>query len=203
MDNNKLIIVVLIAIIAILLVSLVAMMPNMNKQETKLTLLNSSISEGDNIEIRLSDADGICLSDETINFKLTGDDGVVISEDVTTDSEGKAKLKVEEAGKYSLDCTFKGEGEYSSCSLSENIEVEKATTEVVSESSADNYPEYNPDLGYYRSTGIGESEMKVVELASGRYVIIAGDGYFDYGGQDAQGNIIRGNFLGHGGTRIY
>ncbi|AMD17136.1 hypothetical protein TL18_03330 [Methanobrevibacter sp. YE315] len=203
MDNNKLIIIVLIAIIAILLVSLVAMMPNINKQETKLTLMNNSISEGDNIEILLSDADGICLSDETINFKLTGEDGVVISEDVTTDSEGKAKLKVEKAGKYSVDCTFKGEGEYSSCSLSENIEVEKATTEVVSESSADNYPEYNPDLGYYRSTGIGESEMKVVELATGRYVVIAGDGYYDYGGQDAQGNIIRGNFLGHGGTRIY
>ena len=203
MDNNKLIIIVLISIIAILLVSLVAMMPNINKQETKLTLMNNSISEGDNIEILLSDADGICLSDETINFKLTGEDGVVISEDVTTDSEGKAKLKVEKAGKYSVDCTFKGEGEYSSCSLSENIEVEKATTEVVSESSADNYPEYNPDLGYYRSTGIGESEMKVVELATGRYVVIAGDGYYDYGGQDAQGNIIRGNFLGHGGTRIY
>ena len=30
----------------------------------------------------------------------------------------------------------------------------------------------------------------------------AGDAYYEYNGQDSQGNIIRGNFLGHGGQSI-
>ncbi len=72
--------------------------------------------------------------------------------------------------------------------------IEEAKTETV---SSNDYPNYNPDLGYYRSTGITDGEMGVVELASGRQVVIAGDGYYEYGGQDAQGYIITGTFLGH------
>ena len=46
MDNNKIIIIVLIAVIAALLVGIFAMMPNMTKQDTKLTFeSNATLTE--------------------------------------------------------------------------------------------------------------------------------------------------------------
>ena len=63
------------------------------------------------------------------------------------------------------------------------------------ESNSKSYPEYNPAIGHYRSTGINQDELGVVELQNGQYIVIAGDGYYEYLGQDSQGNIKMGNLL--------
>lgn len=163
--ENKNIIVILLVIIVILVVCVATLSISMFKEESELAISDKTIYEGDSIVVVLTDDNGIGLSDATINIKLTDEDGVTIDEDVTTDSEGKAKLKVEEAGKYAVECTFDGEGKYSACSVSDNIEVKKPTTELVSEEKTSTtthsskyapnggiYPEYGPEVDNYGKT---------------------------------------------------
>ena len=94
---------------------------------------------------------------------------------------------------------FNGNDNFTLSNATQKLTIKEVKTETV---SSNDYPEYSADLGYYRSTGITDGEFAVVELASGRQVVIAGDGYYEYNGKDAQGYIITGTFLGHGGQSI-
>lgn len=154
MSNQKIIIAVLCIVIAILIVCVAMLSIPMLKEESKLAISDKTIDEGDSIVVVLTDTHGIGLSDATINIKLTDEDGITIDEDVTTDSKGKAKLKVEEKGKYSVECTFKGEGKYAASSLSDNIKVKKPTTEIVKEEQTTTHTsKYAPDGGIYPEYG--------------------------------------------------
>ena len=209
--ENKNIIIILIAIIIVLSVIVGAMylQPTNSKKPTEVKIIsNPTLYEGDELAIQLACLDGTAISKEKVDIIIANEKGdVLVNETVNTDSEGKAKIDLDlEAGKYYVDVTFRGNEIYNDDVATQILRINETTTNVASdENTADmnDYPKYNPDLGYYRSTGIGQDEMGVVELAGGRYIVVAGDGYYEYGGQDAQGNIIRGSFLGHGGSRIY
>ena len=103
-------------------------------------------------------------------------------------------------GKYVVNVTYGGNDNYTGNSTSQKLKIKEEVKETVSEEIKD--MKYNSDLGYYQSTGISQDEMGVVQLENGKNVVVAGDGYYEYNGQDSQGNIIRGNFLGHGGQSI-
>lgn len=179
MNNQKTIITILCIIIAILIVCVEMLSIPMLKEESRLLIPDDTIDAGDSLVVVLTDKEAIGLPNATINVKLTDEDGVTIDEDITTDSKGKAKLKVEEAGKYSVECTFNGEGKYSACSLSDSIEVEKATTELVSEEQTSTtthsskyapnggiYPEYGPEVdsqGITREYAIAQ-DMHYIEM---------------------------------------
>lgn len=154
MDNQKTIIAFLCAIIVILIVCVAMFALPMFKEESKLAIADKTINEGGKLVVVLTDAHGMGLSDATINMKLIDEDGITIDEDVTTNDKGKAKLKVEEKGKYSVECTFKGEGKYAASSLSDNIKVKKPTTEVVKEEQTTTHTsKYAPDGGMYPEYG--------------------------------------------------
>lgn len=196
--RQKTIIVILCIIIVILVVCVAMLSITMLKEETKLAISDKTLEEGDPIVVVLTDTHGIGLTNATINVKLTDENGVTIDEDVTTDSKGNAKLKVNESGKYTVECTFKGEGKYSDCSLSENIEVENATAKVVTDeqtSTTDHsgkyapdgsiYPEYGPEVDQYgvtREYAIANNwnyiEIKVDGDNPGEYEDVSG--YFPY-----------------------
>lgn len=184
MENQKIIIVLLCIIIALLAIMVVMFSPSLAKEDSKLAIENTTINEGDSLVVLLTDNQGVSISDETVNIKLTDEDGATIDEDVTTDSKGKAKLKVEKSGKYSVECTFNGEGKYSGCSLSGSIEVKKATTEIVSEGKTSNfdsvsglsedgysyYPEYGPavdSLGTTREYAIANNWHYIPQTIDG------------------------------------
>ena len=133
MNKEKSIIIVLCIIIVILIVCVAMFTLPMFKEESKLAIADKTINESGKLVVVLTDAHGIGLPNATINIKLTDQDGITIDEDVTTNDKGKAKLNVEEKGKYSVECTFKGEGKYAASSLSDNIKVKKPTTEIVKE----------------------------------------------------------------------
>ena len=177
MNNQKTIIAILCIIIVILIVCVAIFALPMFKEESKLAIADKTIDEGDKLVVVLTDAHGIGLPNATINIKLTDKDGITIDEDVTTNDKGKAKLKVEEKGKYSVECTFKGEGKYAASSLSDNIKVEKPTTEIVKEEQTTThtskyapnggmYPEYGPEVdsqGITREYAIAH-DMHYIEM---------------------------------------
>lgn len=131
MDNQKTIIILLCVIIALLALLVVMFSPLMTKETSNLAIDDKEINAGDSLVVILSDGNGNPIPNETINIKLTDKDGITIDEEATTNSKGHANLKIEESGNYSAACSFDGGAKYSSCSISENIKVEKPTTEVV------------------------------------------------------------------------
>ena len=197
--ENKNIIILLVAIIVVLGIVLgVMLMQPEAKTPTKVKITSDDKQyEDGKLKIQLTDLNKTAISKEKVDITITDKNGkVVVSEKVKTDSKGKAKLDLDlEKGKYTVNVTYSGNENYTGNNTSQKLTIKEEVKETVSISSSNDYPEYNPSLGYYRSTGISQDELGVVELSSGRYVVVAGDGYYEYGGLDAQGNIIMGNPL--------
>ena len=165
MDNQKTIIILLCIIIAILVVGVVVFSPLMAKEDSALTINDKKITVGDSLAVKLTDKNGNPIANQTVNIKLTDKEGITIDEDVVTNSKGNAKFKMDEKGKYSVECSFKGSDKYSASDLNDNISVKKVKTNVISqekttsESMYDSngfmYPEYGPD---YDSVGTSREE---------------------------------------------
>ncbi len=130
MDNTKIIIILLCVIVAILVVG-VAVFSEMAKEDSNIAIADKEINVGDSLVVVLTDSSGKAIANQTVNVKLTDKDGTVIDEDITTNSKGKAKFKMDEKGKYSVECKFDGNGQYSSTSIADKVSVKKATTEEV------------------------------------------------------------------------
>lgn len=194
----------MVAVIIILAVAVGVMyFQSMNVPEQSIVKITSdnALYEGNDLSVELSDLNKTPISDADIDIVIKDKDGdIVVNGMVKTDSKGKAKLNLDlSKGKYDVEAIFNGNDNFTLSNATQKLTIEEVKTETV---SSNDYPEYSADLGYYRSTGITDGEFAVVELASGRQVVIAGDGYYEYNGKDAQGYIITGTFLGHGGQSI-
>lgn len=194
----------MVAVIIILSVAVGVMyFQSMNVSEQSIVKITSdnALYEGNDLSVELSDLNKTPISDADIDIVIKDKDGdIVVNGMVKTDSKGKAKLNLDlSKGKYDVEAIFNGNDNFTLSNATQKLTIEEVKTETV---SSNDYPEYSADLGYYRSTGITDGEFAVVELASGRQVVIAGDGYYEYNGKDAQGYIITGTFLGHGGQSI-
>ena len=202
--EDKNIIIILVAVIIILAVAVGVMyFQSMNVSEQSIVKITSdnALYEGNDLSVELSDLNKTPISDADIDIVIKDKDGdIVVNGMVKTDSKGKAKLNLDlSKGKYDVEAIFNGNDNFTLSNATQKLTIEEVKTETV---SSNDYPEYSADLGYYRSTEITDGEFAVVELASGRQVVIAGDGYYEYNGKDAQGYIITGTFLGHGGQSI-
>lgn len=208
MENKKAII-IFIAVIAVLgLVVGVVLSSSMNKEASNLAITHKSINAGDSVSAKLSDSNGNPISNQTVNIKLTDKNGKTIDKDIETNSKGRAKLKVDNEGVYTVECKFNGNDKYSSTSVDANISVVKAKTKVVddkqtsssksnvaSSGASSDYPKYNPAIGSYRTVK-SQQELALIETPDGQKYVLAGDGYYTYGGQDSQGNIKLGSYVG-------
>ena len=200
--ENKKIIIILVAIIVILVAAIgfVLLGPLNAKEPCQIKITSDKVQyEGGELSIKLTDLNKTPISKQIVNVTITNKNGKVVVDDaVKTNSKGNAKLDLNlKKGKYNVTVTYSGNENYTANNTAQKLTIKQEVKKTVSESSTKNYPQYNPSIGYYRSTGITQQEMGVLELSSGQYIVVAGDGYYEYGGLDSQGNIIRGSFLGH------
>ena len=208
MENEKTIIGLLCVIIILLVIGILMFSPWMAKEDSNLAISSKNINAGDSVVVKLTDSHKNPISNQTVNIKLTDKNGKTVDKDVKTNSKGKAKLKVDNEGRYTVKCTFDGAGKYSSASFDGNISVEKAKTKSVDEkktssSKSDSgasggslsYPKYNPAIGSYRTVE-SQQELALIETVNGQKYVLAGDGYYTYAGRDSQGNIKLGSYVG-------
>ena len=197
MENNRTVIILLCVIIAILIVGVVMFSPLMAKEKSNLAISDKELNVGDSLTVTLSDDDGVAMANQTVKIRLTDKDGITIDEDITTDSKGKAKLKVDEKGKYSVECKFDGDGKYASSSASGNLTVKKASTEVVNEDKTSDSVSASSDSEReeYKITPDGwnprEHEVSREPIGNGNERVNYDDGYMRVVDQD-------GNILSHG-----
>ncbi|WP_298525321.1 hypothetical protein [uncultured Methanobrevibacter sp.] len=143
MDKNKILIIALIAVIAVLILGLAIAMPNFGKEKVNVTVKsNDTISQGESIEIELTDVNGTPIENETVNVTLKDENGTEdVKVAVITDDEGIAEVEVDEdqeVGNYTVECTFEGNDNFTENTTTQEIEiVEEVVEETVDDTSED------------------------------------------------------------------
>ena len=133
MEKNQIIIIALIVVIVALLVGMAAMMmPNIGKQDAKLTIKsNSTLTEGDSLKIKLTDDNGTAIANQIVNITITDKDGSSDYHSVVTNEKGTGKLKMDKsAGKYNVVVSYGGNDKYSGCNATKKITVEEKVAEA-------------------------------------------------------------------------
>lgn len=93
--------VTILSIIVIILISMLVILcfgsnfSSIFKQETDLTITsNSTLNNGDNFTVKLTDSDGELIANKTICISLTDDEGNVNNLNVTTNEKGIASFGI-------------------------------------------------------------------------------------------------------------
>lgn len=163
MENKNIIILVLIVVIVIaILVGIFATMSHVNKQDTNLTFKsNSTITEGDSIKIRLTDANGTGIANQTINVTIRDKDKFSDYHSVVTDKKGSGTLKLDKKpGKYEIIISYEGNDNYTGSNATKKVKIEEkvvkseSTTEDTSSSSTSSDGDY-----YYYLDSNGKTQM--------------------------------------------
>ena len=125
MEKNKLIIIALLVIIVALLVGIFSTMPNFSKTDSKLEIIgNDTLNEGDNLQVKLTDVNGIALSNQTVNITITDENKTSEYHSVITNDDGVGELKLEkDAGKYDVTVIYAGNDGYNECNTTKKITI--------------------------------------------------------------------------------
>ena len=155
MDKNKVIILALIVIIAALLVGIAAMMPNITKQDTKLKFeSNSTLTDGDSLQILLTDVNGTAIANQTVNVTITDKDNSCDIHSIVTNENGIGTLKLDKTpGKYDVTINYGGNDKYNGCNASQNVDIEEKVVEAQPASTSSSSPNYDPGAFYSPQAG--------------------------------------------------
>ena len=152
MNKYNIIILALIIVIIALIIGVVAVMPNMTKQDTNLTFVsNSTLIEGDSINIKLTDSNGTAIKNQTVNMTIADKNNTISNYSVTTNEGGIGFLKLEQGpGEYIVTVNYGGNNQYESSNSSQKLTIE-AQPVVSSVSSSNDYSnDYSYDDEYNR-----------------------------------------------------
>lgn len=153
MDRNKIIILALIIIIIAFIIGMVAIMPGFGKETTNLTIKsNDTISQGDSVKIELTDMNGTPIDNETVNVTIKDDKGDVEHKSAVTNDDGIAKVKIEEPGNYTVNCTFEGNDNFTENTTTQEVEV---VEDVADDSSSSDDSGMDDDPGAFYSAQEG------------------------------------------------
>lgn len=195
--ENKNIIIILVAVIVILMAVLGVMFLHSSKEPTKIEIAQTNLTVDDNIfSVKLADSKGNLLSENATLTIKDANGKTMVDEDVLINYDNSTFDFDLEKGNYVVDIVFKGNDAYRQSNASYEMKVEKVTpTNAAGEVSAIEYPEHSSAIGDYRVVE-QQQELAVIEASNGESYVLAGDGYYTYGGHDAKGNIKLGSFVG-------
>ena len=197
--ENRNIIIILVAVIVVLAAILGVMFFQSNEKSTTMEIKQTNLTVDDNLlSINVIDSKGQALSDVVINLSIEDSDGkVLIDEEAPLNPDEFAGFDFDlEKGKYVVKASFEGDEKHSGCSATYNMDVKKVTPTISEEELIEmEYPEYSPVFGNYRTVE-SHDELCLIETSNGDHFVLAGDGYYTYGGRDSQGHIELGSFVG-------
>ena len=152
MDKNKIIIGVLIVVIIALLIGIFAVMPNLeSKQDTNLTFkCKSTVTEGDSIKVKLTDANGTAIANQTVNVTIEDKDQFSDYHSVVTNDKGVGKVKMDKnPGKYVITISYSGDDKYNGCNATKKITIEEQVAEAQVDSTSSSSSSNNDPGAYY------------------------------------------------------
>lgn len=151
MDKNKIILIALIVVIIAFLIGIFAAMPNMNKQNTNLIIIsNDTLNEGDSIGIKLTDADGNLLVNQTVNVTIKDNNNASSSYSVVTNESGFGALKLDKiAGEYNVTISYGGNDKYNGCNGTQKITIKEKVTQKEESTTDNGIEKYRTRSGTY------------------------------------------------------
>ena len=159
MENKNIIIILLVIIVILASIIGIMFLNTLNaKEPTKLKITNNkTLTEDDSLSIKLTDLNGTPIVNQTINVSIMDKDGTVDYKSVVTNEKGKANLKLnKDPGKYSVNCTYEGNDNYTNSSAFKKIEI-KEVEEPIS------YPQTSYNSGSYSSQSNSQDYRPAVD----------------------------------------
>lgn len=156
MDKNKMIIGALIVVILVLFAGIFISMSNFAKTDSQLEIISDDeLNEGDVLQIKLTDVNGIALANQTVKITFTDKDNSNSEYSVVTNDEGIGELKLDKsAGDYNLTVSYDGSDGYNACGSTKKITIEEKVVESqTSTSNNDPGAFYSPQAGRVIYTG--------------------------------------------------
>lgn len=195
---NRKLIIALIFIVLIVLFGLVIFSHSGGTPETKITFLsNGSLKNGEQVQFQLTDTQGNALAGQNVTISF-GTEGEMQKFFVTTDSEGKGGLLIENEnpGTYNVTVTYSGDAKHNGTEARQTITIGEdyisadldASSYVPANSSSSSSSE-SSDLSY-------DSELNVNYNSEGIIVGGQNDGAsYDYIKNnpqevDEEGNLV-------------
>ena len=178
--ENKNLIIILLVIIVILIAAIGIMFFNsaVAKEPTKIKITsNSTITEGESLKIKLTDANGTAIANQTVNVTITDNDKSSDYHSVVTNEKGVGKLKMDkDAGKYKITVTYDGDDKYTGCNATKKITVaeeaaDESTTgnEQISSSEPSSSSSESEDDGYWETSPDADFEYHTEYDSSGGF----------------------------------
>lgn len=147
---NRKIIIALIIIVLIVLAGLLVFSSGI-KTDTKINFLSeNSLKNGDQVQFELVDAQGKALANQNITITFEGNDGEKQNFTITTDSQGRGGLLLNEQadGKYNISVSYAGDEKHNGCSANQTItigDVSENTDSTSNSTSVDSSSNTNGD----------------------------------------------------------
>lgn len=168
MDLNKIIIALVIVIVVMLVAGFTFLNPGHAKVDSKVIVTsNSTLHDGDTFSVKLTDLNNTPIAGQTVNITITGANGTKNPKTVTTDANGNASLQLDglSAGNYTINVTYGGNGNYTPCNTTQNLEIKEKEVQSTAQSSAEPY---------------------VVGMSEDRCVLYWSDGHTTYRGETGE-----------------
>ena len=125
MNKNLIIAILVIIIVAVVGFSVFGSGSGNGKTDTQINFLSeTTLQNGDQIQIELKDAQGNVLANEIINFSYQAN-GVEEKYSVVTNADGKAFLALsnEDAGDHQVTVSYGGNDKYNPCTATQTITI--------------------------------------------------------------------------------
>ena len=138
---------IILAILVVIIIGIAAFMmftqqAPVNKINTEFNIISDNIlSNGDQFQFQLKEKNGSAIAGEKVKIGFTDGAGNLETFEVTTDSNGKGALVIEneDSGSHNLTLAFDGNDKYNECSLTVTVYVEdESDTDDSQETISDN-----------------------------------------------------------------
>ena len=138
-SRNIIIILVIVVVVLAAAVGVMFLSPSHAKEDSKLTITsNETLYEGDSLTVKLTDINGTAIPDQTVRVTITNESETYESS-VITNGSGIGVLELDEdAGNYSVNCSYGGNDNYTANNASQKLVILKEVVEqpVVQQSSS-------------------------------------------------------------------
>jgi hypothetical protein len=159
MEKNEIVILALIVVVIALLVVMASMAAEKNapKHYTMLTFeSNSTLTEGDLLEIKLENTNKTGLANQTVNVTMVKNSNSTDHQYILTDDNGTGTLRMDNgSGTYNITISYGGNDEYRQCNSTKTIMIKEKVVKSQSKSSSNATNRTSPQGKYGFWTSLG------------------------------------------------
>lgn len=170
MDNNKLIIALVVILIVMIAAGIFLLNPGHAKVDSRVIVTsNSTLHDGDNFTIRLTDLNNTPISNQRVNITIIDANGGKNPQAVTTDANGDGRLQLNglTLGNYTVNVTYGGNNNYTVCNTTQRLQMTEKVTPQASTTSTSSSKNY--DDGYWETSMDADFEYHTEYYSDGNF----------------------------------